>query len=97
MNKLRKVNISLPIAAAAMLWIKTYIVYKTSFNIKIENFMQELILFINPLSFLLFAFGVALFFKVDKSAESYILSLLVLYLALFYTQMWPFIGFLLIF
>ena len=66
MNKLRQVNISLPIAAAAMLWIKTYIVYKTSFNIKIENFMQELILFINPLSFLLFAFGVALFFKSKK-------------------------------
>ncbi|MBM6617262.1 LTA synthase family protein [Bacillus suaedaesalsae] len=46
-----------------MLWIKTYIVYKTSFDIKIENWKQELILFINPLSFLLFFFGVTLSVK----------------------------------
>ncbi|MBS4199665.1 LTA synthase family protein [Bacillus sp. FJAT-49732] len=56
-----------------MLWIKTYIVYKTSFNIKIENFMQELILFINPLSFLLFIFGLSLFFKSRKARNRYIL------------------------
>ncbi|MBS4209602.1 LTA synthase family protein [Bacillus sp. FJAT-50079] len=55
-----------------MLWIKTYIVYKTSFNIKIENFMQELILFINPLSFLLFAFGIALFFQTEKARNRYV-------------------------
>ncbi|MFD1736539.1 LTA synthase family protein [Bacillus salitolerans] len=41
-----------------MLWLKTYIVYKTSFDIKIESMMQEFILFINPLSFLLFFFGI---------------------------------------
>ncbi|WP_456278291.1 LTA synthase family protein [Bacillus sp. AK128] len=49
-----------------MLWLKTYIVYKTSFDIKIESLMQELILFINPLSFLLFFFGIALWVK-EKS------------------------------
>ncbi|MBM7660849.1 phosphoglycerol transferase MdoB-like AlkP superfamily enzyme [Bacillus mesophilus] len=46
-----------------MLWIKTYVVYKTSFDIKIESLMQELILFINPLSFLLFFFGITLLVK----------------------------------
>jgi lipoteichoic acid synthase len=40
-----------------MLWLKTYVVYKTSFDIKIESWLQEIILFINPLSFLLFLFG----------------------------------------
>lgn len=73
MSKLKKASISLPVVAASLLWIKTYIVYKTSFNIKIENFMQELILFINPLSFLLFAFGISLFFKTEKTRNRYIL------------------------
>lgn len=49
--------------AIFMLWIKTYIVYKTSFDIKIENWKQELILFINPLSFILFFLGVTLSVK----------------------------------
>jgi lipoteichoic acid synthase len=43
-----------------MLWLKTYIVYKTSFDIKIETWKQELILFMNPLSFLLFFFGLTM-------------------------------------
>ncbi|MDQ0342212.1 phosphoglycerol transferase MdoB-like AlkP superfamily enzyme [Lederbergia wuyishanensis] len=73
MNRLKKANIVLPVIAVVMLWIKTYIVYKTSFNIKIENFMQELILFINPLSFLLFIFGLSLFFKSRKARNRYIL------------------------
>ncbi|WP_346728923.1 LTA synthase family protein [Lederbergia citrea] len=73
MNKLKKANITLPVAVTIMLWIKTYIVYKTSFNLKIENFMQELILFINPLSFLLFVFGISLFFKTEKSRNRYLL------------------------
>jgi lipoteichoic acid synthase len=46
-----------------MLWLKTYIVYKTSFDIKIETWKQELILFMNPLSFLLFFFGICLSVK----------------------------------
>ncbi len=73
MKRLNIANISLPIIAVIMLWIKTYIVYKTSFNISIENFMQELILFINPLSFLLFVFGVAFFFKSEKTRNRFIL------------------------
>lgn len=55
-------KISFLLIATLLMWLKTYVVYKTSFNIKIENFMQEFILFINPLSFLLFIFGIGLFF-----------------------------------
>ncbi|VEF47802.1 sulfatase [Bacillus freudenreichii] len=73
MNRLKIEKISLPVLAAVMLWLKTYIVYKTSFNIKIENVMQELILFINPLSFLLFAFGIALFFNSEKNRNRYVI------------------------
>ncbi|MDQ0231975.1 LTA synthase family protein [Metabacillus malikii] len=57
--------------ATFFMWIKTYIVYKTSFDIKIENFTQEVILFINPLSFLLFVFGIGLFMK-EKNRNRYI-------------------------
>ncbi|WP_078545677.1 LTA synthase family protein [Litchfieldia alkalitelluris] len=49
--------------ATIFIWIKTYIVYKTSFDIKIESWMQEFILFINPLSFLLLVLGLSLFMK----------------------------------
>ncbi|MFS0861551.1 LTA synthase family protein [Fredinandcohnia sp. 179-A 10B2 NHS] len=69
--------------ATFLLWIKTYIVYKTSFDIKIENVMQEFILLINPISFLLLFFGVSMFIK-EKRRNMFILiasfiSSLVLY------------------
>ncbi|MCM3002472.1 LTA synthase family protein [Priestia koreensis] len=59
--------------AALLLWIKTYIVYKTCFDIDIENWHQELILFINPLSFLLILFGFSLFFKSQRAHHRYII------------------------
>ncbi|WP_064091505.1 LTA synthase family protein [Rossellomorea aquimaris] len=61
------------VIAAFLLWVKTYIVYKTSFDIKIENTIQELILLINPLSFLLFVFGIGLLLKKDKSRTRFII------------------------
>lgn len=60
-----------------LLWIKTYIVYKTSFDIKIESVMQEFILFINPLSFLLFVFGLAFLLK-EKHRNAYIITVSVI-------------------
>ncbi|MGG3913432.1 LTA synthase family protein [Rossellomorea vietnamensis] len=74
MNIKKIPKVPLIILAALFLWIKTYIVYKTSFDIKIENALQELILFINPLSFLLFIFGVGLLLKKDKSRTRYIIT-----------------------
>ncbi|WP_313798286.1 LTA synthase family protein [Cytobacillus sp.] len=72
MNKLKGSKLSLIVIATVLLWLKTYIVYKTSFDIKIENWKQEFILFINPLSFLLFIFGISLFMK-EKNKNRYIL------------------------
>ncbi|PLR76501.1 hypothetical protein CU633_16205 [Bacillus sp. V3-13] len=72
MRKLNWSKISLIAIATVLLWLKTYIVYKTSFDIKIENWKQEFILFINPLSFLLFIFGISLFMK-EKNRNRYIL------------------------
>ncbi|MGR3765015.1 LTA synthase family protein [Rossellomorea sp. NS-SX7] len=73
MNTNRIPKVPLIIIAALLLWIKTYIVYKTSFDIKIENTIQEIILFMNPLGFLLFVFGIGLLMKKDKSRTRYII------------------------
>ncbi|WP_431029824.1 LTA synthase family protein [Lysinibacillus sp. LZ02] len=54
-------------------WIKTVIAYVTSFDMSIDNGMQYFILFINPLSFLLFAYGISLFFKSAKVRNRYII------------------------
>ncbi|HAQ06287.1 MAG TPA: hypothetical protein DCR24_01645 [Bacillus bacterium] len=58
--------------AIIMLWLKTYISYKTSFDIKIENWRQEIILFINPLSFLMLILGISLFMK-EKNQKRYVM------------------------
>ena len=59
--------------AILLTWIKTYVVYHTSFDMKIENVMQQFILFLNPLSFLLVAYGISLFFKSAKARNRYLL------------------------
>ncbi|WP_416144527.1 LTA synthase family protein [Planococcus koreensis] len=59
-------------------WLKTYIVYKTSFSITIDNALQEFILFLNPLSLLLFVYGISLFFKSDKVKNRYIMSVAII-------------------
>jgi len=63
---------SILVLAIVATWIKTYIVYHTSFDMKIENIMQQVILFINPLSFILFIYGISLFFKNTKVRNRYI-------------------------
>lgn len=69
---------SFMILAIVATWIKTVIVYYTSFDMKLENAMQYFILFINPLSFLLFVYGLSLFFKSSKVRNRYIISISVL-------------------
>ena len=66
---------SVLIIAIVATWITTYIGYKTSFNMKIDNMMQEFILFLNPLSFLLFVYGIALFIKSTKRRNIYIFTI----------------------
>ncbi|MFB5087878.1 LTA synthase family protein [Psychrobacillus sp. PGGUH221] len=63
---------SILVIAIVATWIKTYVVYHTSFDMKIENMMQQAILFISPLSFLLFVYGLSLFFKSPKARNRYI-------------------------
>lgn len=55
-------------------WIKTVIVYLTSFDLGLENGMQYFILIINPLSFVLFIYGISLFFKTAKVRNRYIIG-----------------------
>ncbi|WP_349409210.1 LTA synthase family protein [Pseudalkalibacillus sp. SCS-8] len=50
------------IITAILLWIKTYLVYKLSFNLPVSNWKQELILVINPLSSVLFTLAFIYFF-----------------------------------
>nr|WP_042350098.1 LTA synthase family protein [Bacillus massiliigorillae] len=66
-----------------MLWIKTYITYKLCFDIKIENGMQEFILFINPLCFLMAIFAIGLFLK-DKRRPMFIMITSILITAVLY-------------
>ncbi|MER2008762.1 MAG: LTA synthase family protein [Psychrobacillus sp.] len=63
---------SILVIAIVATWIKTYIVYHTSFDMKIENMMQQFILFINPLSFLLLIYGISLFYKTNKARNRHI-------------------------
>lgn len=51
--------------AVLFLWVKTYFIYKFGFSMKSENFLQEFLLLINPLSSAVFIFGLSLLFK-DK-------------------------------
>lgn len=65
---------SLLFAAVVLTWIKTFIVYHTSFDLKLENIMQQIILFINPLSFILLFFGISLLLSKEKNAKRFILA-----------------------
>lgn len=58
--------------AIIVMWLQTYVTYRTSFKLDLENFMQEIILFISPLAFLMFVYGIALFFKTSKVRNRYI-------------------------
>ena len=53
--------------------MKTYFIYKLGFNLQIDNALQELILFINPLSFLIPVLGISLFFR-EKSQRIYLIG-----------------------
>jgi lipoteichoic acid synthase len=51
---------------AVFVWLKTYIITRMSFDLKLENPMQEFILFISPLAASLFLVGLAMFAKGKK-------------------------------
>lgn len=74
--------------AVFFLWIKTYIIYKVGFKIPTDNLLQEVILFINPLSSAILILGFGLLFR-EKSRNFMfiimsILGTIVLYANLVY-------------
>ena len=75
---------SLLIFAVVATWIKTFIVYTTSFDLTIDNGMQWFILFMNPLSFLLFIYGLSLFMKSRKARHAYIMTVSFILSAILY-------------
>ncbi|MGD6965590.1 LTA synthase family protein [Rossellomorea vietnamensis] len=54
------------VMAVVLLWLKTYIVQLTQFNLGIESLIQHILLFVNPLGSSLLFLGVALVFKGRK-------------------------------
>ncbi|WP_062355872.1 LTA synthase family protein [Bacillus kwashiorkori] len=72
MKFLKQSKFALIMIATVLLWVKTYITYKATFHISTDNAMQEFILFINPISFLLIIFGISMFLK-EKNRNRYIL------------------------
>lgn len=78
-------RISLLALAVIFLWLKTYVAYKVNFDIDIENGRQAFILLINPLSFLLFVFGVSLFLK-EKRRNAYLFITSVLLTAVLFAN-----------
>ncbi|TYS16581.1 LTA synthase family protein [Rossellomorea vietnamensis] len=54
------------VMAVVLLWLKTYVVQLTQFNLGIENLIQHILLFVNPLGSSLLFLGVALLFKGRK-------------------------------
>ncbi|MGV3464844.1 MAG: LTA synthase family protein [Heyndrickxia sp.] len=72
-NNKADIYIYLPVVATFLLWFKTYIVYRAFFHFKTNNIIEEIILFINPIGFLMLLFGVCLFLKTGKSRSRYIL------------------------
>ncbi|PGB03392.1 LTA synthase family protein [Bacillus toyonensis] len=59
-------NISFVIIIAVAVWLKTYLITRFSFDLKIEPSTQELILFISPLAASLAFVGLALFATGEK-------------------------------
>lgn len=49
--------------AVIFFWLKTYLIYKTEFNLGVNNGMQQFLLMLNPISSALLFLGIALLFK----------------------------------
>src|SRR3954454_7994263 len=60
---LDKHRLSFFFIAVFMFWFKTYAAYLIEFNLAINNTLQNILLFVNPLSSALLFIGLALFMK----------------------------------
>ncbi|WP_242035302.1 LTA synthase family protein [Mesobacillus harenae] len=91
-----KMTMNFTFIAIASLWIKTYIVYKYNFDIKIENSTEEFILFINPLSFLMIVIGAGILLtekpqKIYVITATFIISFILFANAVYYREFSDFI------
>ncbi|GAM14546.1 LTA synthase family protein [Mesobacillus selenatarsenatis] len=96
MGTKKNMSISFVLIAIVLLWLKTYTVYKFNFDIDIENSMQEFILFINPLSFLMIVLGLGVFMAGRKQktfvvATSFITSFILYANVVYYKEFSDFI------
>lgn len=66
-QKISKIN--LYILASLLFGAKTYIVYRFFFNMNLENYMQELILFINPFVTAFLIYAVSIWLKGNKQLK----------------------------
>ncbi len=60
------------LVAVLLFWLKTYVVYKTKFSLGVSGSFQQVLLFVNPISFTLLLFGISLF---SNGRKSYIILL----------------------
>lgn len=60
--------------AIIAVWVKTVAIHLLSFDLGIETFTQQLILWLSPLSFLCIVFGFAFLFRKAKARNWYILT-----------------------
>jgi lipoteichoic acid synthase len=96
MGTKKRRSIHFVLIAIFLLWLKTYTVYKLNFKIDIENKIQEFILFINPLSFLMIVLGIGILManrkqKVFVVAASFITSFVLYANVVYYREFSDFI------
>ena len=60
------------LVAVLLFWLKTYVVYKTKFSLGVSGSFQQVLLFVNPISFTLLLFGISLS---SNGRKSYIVLL----------------------
>ncbi|HSI66690.1 MAG TPA: LTA synthase family protein [Planococcus sp. (in: firmicutes)] len=86
MNKKQWPKHTILAIAVIATWLTTYIGYKTAFSITIDNVIQEFILFISPLSLLLFLYGLSLFFRSERNQHIYLVTMTILTSVILYVN-----------
>ena len=61
MKKIKVSKMNFFFIAVILLWLKSYVIYLTEFNLDVSNSIQQFLLFFNPLSSVLIFLGIALF------------------------------------
>ncbi|RDW21927.1 LTA synthase family protein [Oceanobacillus chungangensis] len=70
--ELKSTRLPLYAIATVLFGLKTYLVYRFMFAIELDNFLQEIILFINPFVSAFLLFAISVWFKTDEKQLKYI-------------------------